>query len=31
MLSAIEGTLRPFNIIATKNAQTNAPLNANAK
>ena len=31
MLSAIKGTLRLFNIIATKNAQINALLNANAK
>jgi len=31
MSSAIEGTLRPLNIVATKNAQTNALLNANAK
>jgi hypothetical protein len=31
MSSAVEGTLKPFNIIATKNAQINALLNANAK
>jgi hypothetical protein len=31
MLSAIKGTLRPLNIIATKNAQINALLNINAK
>jgi hypothetical protein len=31
MLSAIEGTLKPLNIVATKNAQINAPLNVNAK
>jgi hypothetical protein len=31
MSSAIEGTLRLLNIVATKNAQTNAPSNANAK
>jgi hypothetical protein len=31
MLSAIKGTLRPLNIVATKNAQTNALLNVDAK
>jgi hypothetical protein len=31
MLSTVEGTLRPLNIIAIKNAQTNALLNVNAK
>jgi len=31
MLSAIERTLKPLNIIAIKNAQINALLNANAK
>jgi hypothetical protein len=31
MLSAIEGTLRPLNTVATKNAQINTLLNVNAK
>jgi hypothetical protein len=31
MLSAIKGTLKPLNIIVTKNAQINALLNINAK
>jgi len=31
MSSAIKGTLRLFNIVATKNIQTNALLNANVK
>jgi hypothetical protein len=31
ILSVIEGTLRPLNIIATKNAQINALLNIDAK
>jgi hypothetical protein len=31
MLSAIEGTLKPFNIIAIKNTQINTLLNVNAK
>jgi hypothetical protein len=31
MSSAIKGTLRLLNTVATKNAQTNALLNANAK
>ena len=31
MSSAIKGTLRLFNIVSTKNIQTNALLNANVK
>jgi hypothetical protein len=31
MLSTVKGTLRPLNIVATKNAQINILLNINAK
>jgi hypothetical protein len=31
MSSAVEGTLKPLNIVVTKNTRTNTLLNANAK